>query len=199
MKFFKVSMLLALAVVMALAIAASASATTFTGEGGTTLSVGTTIAAEAEGKITLHPPFGDIECSGAKTTGKITSAGGPSETIQGVVESLSYSGCNATITVLRTGSFETHTQETNANNNGGGSASGAEVTVEFSGIHCIFKSNGGFGSSVFTGSGTTGGKATIDTGGKVPRVGGRSGAFCGSEAETTGSWIITSPSTLNVD
>jgi hypothetical protein len=199
MKYLKMFGLAALAAaLMAFIVAGSASATTLTGAGGTALGAGTVITSEAEGMTILHPPFGDIECEESKVGGKTTNAGSSTETVLGNLEALSFSKCNATVTVLQLGSLEIHTQNATANNNGTLTSSGTEVTVEFFGTHCIFKtSNTDIGT--VTGSANTGGNATFDISATIPRTGGRSGPFCGSTAQWTGSYKITSPSTLNVD
>lgn len=183
--------------VLAFVLPGSASATIFTGSGGTTLGVGTTISGESEGTVTLHPPIGDISCSSSTASGTITNAGGSSETVKGTVSSATFSGCNATVTVLSKGSWEGH--RTGGAFNGILTKLGFEVTIEFIGTHCIFKASGGGTGGTLTGSGTTGGNATVDISGSIPRTGGRSGAFCGTEAQFTGSYKITNPSTLNVD
>ena len=126
------------AALMALIGAGSASATTLTAPDGTTLAAGSLITAEAEGTVTLHPPFGDITCEKSHVEGKTSNTGSTSETVKGNISTLSFTSCNATVTVVKTGSLEIHTQETKANNNGTLTSSGTEVTVEFIGTHCIF-------------------------------------------------------------
>ncbi|HEX5525726.1 MAG TPA: hypothetical protein VFX44_00845 [Solirubrobacterales bacterium] len=179
---------------IALVAAEAASATVLTGSGGT-LGAGTSIAAEAEGTVTLDPPFGSIECKKSSLAGKTTNAGGTSENVSASIETLSFSECNATVTVLAKGSLSF---EGTGSNNGALRSTGTEVTVEFIGTHCIFRtSNTSIGT--VTGSANTGGNATLDISATIPRTGGRSGAFCGSTAAWTGSYKFTSPSTLNID
>ena len=78
-------------------------------------------------------------------------------------------------------------------------ASGTQATVELFGLHCIFGTeNTDLG--IVTGSATTGGNVTLDISARIRRIGGRSGAFCGGEfIEMTGSYKVTSPSTMNVE
>ena len=196
MKYVKMLGLAALAAaLMAFVVAGTASATTLTGAGGTTLGTGTSIAAENEGTVTLHPPIGDIECKKSSVSGKTSNAGGAGVEVEGAIEALSFTECNATVTVLAKGSLKI---KGTGSNNGSLTSSGTEVTVEFAGFHCIFKtSNTGLGT--VTGSATTGGNATLDISATIPRTGGRSGAFCGSTAQWTGAYKVTSPSTLNMD
>lgn len=156
---------------------------------------GTTLAASAEGTTTLHPPFGDITCSGSEVEGTTSNTGGATETVSGNISKLTFTGCNATVTVITKGSLEIH--ETTSEEDGTLTSNGSEVTVEFIGTHCIFKtSNTDIGT--VTGSGTTEGSATLDIAATIPRTGGRSGAFCGSTAQWTGSYKLTKPKWLGV-
>lgn len=187
----------ALAVIAAAAVAlllsgSTASATTFN------LPAGTTIGADSESTVTLHPPIGSISCSESLIGGKTTNSGGLSETVKGNIEALGFSGCNATVTVLKKGSFEVHTLSASADDNGTLTSSGIEITIAFSGFHCIFSTNNTTIGTI-TGSYTTGTSATIDISGTIPRTGGSSGVFCGSTAAWTGSYKIVTPIVLNVD
>ena len=188
----------AAAVLMALAFVGSASATTLTGAGGATLGAGTSISAANEGKVILHPPIGDIECESSSLSGKTENAGSSTETVFWFIEIWVIKVCNSTFVFIRTGTFQWHTSGESANNNALLTSTGAEFTIEFAGFHCIYKTNGTTIGTA-TGSANTGGNATIDISASIPRTGGRSGAFCGSTAAMTGSYKITSPSTLNTD
>jgi hypothetical protein len=185
----------AVAAALALLAAASASATTLTGSGGTTLGTGTEIKGETESSLTLHPPIGDIECSKSSFSGKTTNAGSEGVAVNAGIESLSFSECNATVAVLVKGEIAF---EGTGSNNGTLKSSNTEVTVEFLGFHCIFKTSS-TSLGTITGSATTGSSATLDISATIPRTGGRAGAFCGSTAQWTGSYKFTTPSTLNID
>ena len=208
MKYLKMFGLAALAAaLMAFIVAGTASATTLTGSGGT-LPKGTAISSVNEGTVTLHPPIGDIECKASSVSGKTSNEGSASETVKGTIEALSFTECNATVHVLQLGTLEIHTEYfknekgelvlNSANNNGTLTSSGTEVTVEFSGFHCIFKTTSTSLGTV-TGSANTGGNATLDISANIPRTSGRSGAFCGSTAAWTGSYKVSTPSVLNID
>jgi hypothetical protein len=199
MKHLKTFSLVTLAAVLvALAVAGSASATFITGEGGKVLGVGTASKSNSQGSIAFDPPFGTIECSESTIAGKSTSAGGSSETVKGNVETLTFTGCNATVTVLATGTTEVHTRTEKADNNGLVTTSGAKITMEFIGTHCIYETNNTtLGTE--TGSTNTGGASVIDIEATIPRTGGRSGAFCGTTAQMTGSYKNTTPVFVNVD
>lgn len=202
MKYIKMLGLAAVAAaaLMAFVGASTASATTLTGTGCVGeleghCAIGTEIKAENEGKVILDPPFGAIECSVSNVAGKTTTTGGASETVVGEIETLTFSSCNATVTVLKKGTLEIHSL---GSSNGTLTSSGAEVTVQFLGTHCVFSTNNTDLGTV-TGSTTTGGNATLDIKATIPRTGGTSGAFCGSTAAWTGAYKVTSPATLNVD
>jgi len=177
--------------------AATASATELYTEGGM-VAPGTTITSSAEGTTTLHPPIGSIECKASTVAGKTSTTGGASETVKGNIETLTFSECNATVTVLKAGSLEIHTSGETVNGNGTLTSSGAEVTVLFLGFHCIFSTNNTDIGTV-TGSQATEGNATLDITATIPRTGGSSGAFCGTTAQWTGAYGVTAPSALGVD
>jgi hypothetical protein len=191
---------LASAAVMALALlaitAASASATILTDGSGTQLKTGTSITAESEGKTILDPPFGTIECSKSHIGGKTSNDGGGATTnVNITVETLSWSECNASMTVLAKGTLSV---EGTSGNNGTLFSTGTEVTTSYLGFHCIFKTNNTKLGTV-TGSANTKGNATLDIEATIPRTGGTSGSFCGSTAAWTGAYKFTSPSTMNID
>jgi hypothetical protein len=198
MKNLRLTILLAV-IAAALFAAASASATTLTGAGGATLPVGTEIKAESEGVVTMDAPPGEASCK-LSISGKIASAGGATETVKVPLETFTETECipQVTAAVLKKGTLEFHTQTEGANNNGTLTWTGTELTTVIYGFHCIFAtSNTDIG--VVTGSTTTGGSATLDIVGSIPRSGGSSGAFCGTTSQWTGSLKFTAPSTLNID
>jgi hypothetical protein len=179
---------------------ATALATKLTGEGGTNLGVGTTISAEAEGAVTWKSSFiGELKCNESQIGAKTTNEGSSSETVSASVETLTFGGCNGTLTVLKKGTLEIHTRTESADGNGTLTSTGTEITIELAGLHCIF-----FTASTdigtITGSSTTNGNATLDVQSvAIPRTGGRQGAFCGSSATWSASYKFTTPSTLNID
>ena len=195
----KLSVLMAATVAAFLAFAAaSASATELSNETGGMMTTGSTIAASAEGTTVLHPPIGTIECKESGVEGTTSTTGGASETVKGNLSKLTFTSCNATVTVLTQGGLEIHTRTESADGNGTLTSSGTEVTVEFAGFHCIFKTNS-TDLGTLTGSPTTKSNATLDIEATIPRTGGKSGAFCGSTAKWTGSYKVTKPSVLAVD
>ncbi|HEX5527278.1 MAG TPA: hypothetical protein VFX44_08820 [Solirubrobacterales bacterium] len=200
MKSLKLSIFaMAMATAFAALSVAGASATTLKGAEGKAIEAGTTISAESEGHAVLDAPIGKLECNSA-VSGKTENAGGSTETVKGPIESLSFTNCTSGVvpTVITKGTLEIHTSGETANDNGTLTSNGTEVTVEAFGFHCIFKTTNTDIGTV-TGSATTGGSATLDISATIPRSGGRAGAFCGSSAPWTGSYKVTTPSTLNVD
>lgn len=202
MKYLKILGLAAIAAAALMAFAGSASATTLTSPANTQYSG--SISSVNEKTVILHPPFGDIECKKSTVEGSITNAGGAESTVsgnikeEGSVHGLTFSECNATVTVIKSGSLEVHTQEANNNHNGTVTSTGTEVTVELLGTHCIFATSG-TDIGTLTGSSNTGSNATFDISATIPRTEGRSGAFCGTSAQWTGSYKVTSPTFLDVD
>lgn len=159
----------------------------------------THIHAEAESTVTLHPPIGDISCTSSTVTGHTTNTGSPTETVDGPIETLTFGGCNATVTVLEKGELIIHTTKENEDNRDGTlTSTGAKVTVEFSGFHCIFKTSatdiGWLTGSTNTPSHTP----TLDISATIPRTEGRSGAFCGTSAQWTGNYSVTAPMWMDV-
>lgn len=196
MKYVKMLGLAAIAAAALMAFAGPASATILTNGAGAQLGVGTVIHGNAEGTVTLHPPIGDIECGTSTVGGTIGNAGSASTTVSGNLSTLTFGNCNATVTVLKKGSLEVHTKTASADGNGTLTSNGAEVTVVFAGFHCIFTtSNTDIGT--VTGSKTK--AATLDIEATIPRTGGSSGVFCGSTAQWTGSYAVSSPATLYID
>lgn len=155
------------------------------------------VFAESEGGVTFHTFFKSAQCQQSTLSGKAANTGSSSETVTLQVTSIVSTGCEATVHLLTSGSLEVHTVGTTTSNNGTVTSTGLEITVEAFGAHCIYRtSSTHFGT--LTGSANTGGAATLDVVALLPRSGGRSGAFCGSSNQLTGSYKFTEPTTLNV-
>jgi hypothetical protein len=160
--------------------------------------VGSELHSESEGVVTLHPIIGDITCERATGYGSFTSAGSSTTTPAGTPALTTLENCTAVVQVLAKGVLEIHTKSASVDNRGLVTSTGTEVTVEAYGFHCIFKTSA-TGIGTFTGSSITKGTPTIDLEATVPRSGGRSGAFCGSTAQMTGSLKITKPDWMDID
>ena len=220
MKYLKMLGLAAIAAgaLMAFAGAGTASATTLTctNPPGTRVvcPTGTVIKAESEGHATLDSIIGNIECA-STVEGSTSNEGSSTETVSGNISALTFTGCtnSAVVTVLAKGSLEVHTDpadpegKSGKTGNGTLTSTGTEVTVEQSGFHCIFKTNGtDIGTLTGATTATNAAKefthmATLDISATIPRTGGRSGIFCGSSAPWTGSYTVVSPNNgwLDVD
>jgi hypothetical protein len=175
-----------LAMVAVTALAGSASATSLTSPQGTTYT--STFKAQSS-HLQMHGSFTTVTCSSSAVEGKLETHGS-SVTAGGKLSSLTFSGCNYSVTVLKAGSVQVHS-------GGTVTSSGAEVKAHTSVGECVFTTNA---TDVGTGTGTktTGGNAVLDIPSvTIPRTGGS--FFCGSSATATGSYTVTTPSTLFLD
>jgi hypothetical protein len=189
---------IAAAALMAFVGAGSASAAELTCPPGTTCPVGTTFHAVSgteavPKKAVLDAPFGNIECN-STVHGHVTSS---NPTIAIEITSLIFNNCGSdTVTTLATGTLGiTNIAGTK---DGTVTSTGAKVTVEHIGTHCIFETSS-TDIGRLTGTTSTGGTPVFDISATIPRVGGRSGAFCGSSAPWTGSYSIDAPMSGDVD
>lgn len=177
------------AAIMAI-FAAPASATVLTSPQGTTYT--NTIEATST-NLKWHGAFVTVECSHSKWAGKVETHGA-AVTVKSTLSSLSFTGCNYAYTVVTPGSLEIHTDTAVADGNGTVTWSGAVIEVATSVGTCVFTTNGTH-IGTLTGSDST--NAVIDINAKIPRTGGN--FLCGSSATLTGSYAITTPSSLAVD
>jgi hypothetical protein len=171
---------------------ASAAAGTFTCPAGTLCPANTTLHAESEGKAVLDAPFGNVECNstveGHTTT---TGEGGTAGKADGPITALNWSNCGSdTVTTLATGTLSVEST-------GALTSTGAKVTVEHIGTHCIYETSGTTIGTLTSANAER--NATLDISATIPRVGGRSGAFCGSSAPWTGSYKFTKPTGLVIE
>jgi len=166
-------------------------------DGSGTLKTGTSITAENEGETIWDPPIGSIGCKKSHLGGKTTNEGGATTPVNISVEALNWTECNATITVLAKGTLSI-VRIGVGTGNGTLTSTGTELTTQYFGYHCIYRTNNTKLGTI-TGSSTTKGNATLDIEATIPRTGGTSGAFCGLTIPWTGAYKFTSPSVLNVD
>lgn len=198
MKYVKMLGLLAVAAAALMAFTGTASATTATSPKGTVYTG--TYRAEAEGETTLHGPA-TITCNKSTVEGKVEQHGS-GVTTTGKVSSLTFTECGANhVTVLKTGTLEAHATVSGDNADGTLTSSGGELSLQITslGITCVYSTaNTDIGTGTLTSSTTTGGNATIDVASAaIPRTGGS--IFCGSSGIWTGSYKVTTPSTLYID
>lgn len=190
MRYLRTCGLSALAVALTALAAAGAAPATTLDDGVGPMGVSEVITLVEAQPIRFHQVFGETECEESHVEGWITNAGGAGTAVSSEIMLLGWGKCNATVHRLKKGSFSvSHSNGSNGNFN----SNGTEVTVEYLGFHCIFTTiNTKFGTL------TGGTPAKVDMEVTVARTGGRSGIFCGSSAVWTGSYEVTSPSTLNV-
>jgi opacity protein-like surface antigen len=197
MRYAKMLTLLAVAAAAMMAFAATASATTLTSPSGTTYT--SSIHGSSEGATTLHGPV-DITCEESTVEGKVEQHGADPITAGGKISKLTFSKCGSNdVTVLKPGSLEIHTDKSGtADGNGTLTSSGASILIHTSlGFDCEYTTSSTDIGTV-KGSKNTGGKATLSIDSvSIPRTGGS--FFCGSSAEWTGSYVVDSPTYLDVD
>jgi ribosomal protein S27E len=148
-----------------------------------------TIKAESA-NFKLDGSFVTVECS-SSFEGKVESHS--STGASGNLSGLAFSGCNYAVEVKKPGSLQFHAT-------GGGNAtvtsSGAEISINTSVGTCVFTTSG---TDIGTLTGSNATNATVDLAGNLLRTGGN--FLCGKiDGNTlTGSYKITTPSTLYVD
>lgn len=132
--------------------------------------------------------FATIECSEGQGSIETTSNGSATETVMGLTKTLSFGGCNATLSVLKTGAGEIHwTSKTN----GTFTTEGMEVTAATLGVDCIY------GGKISSGITLNGGVSpTISINAKVPLISG--GFLCANPGTMTASLTVTEPTPLYV-
>lgn len=190
MKYLKMLGLLAVAAAALMAFAGTASATTITSPA----NVVATPAIEATSTHTqLHGAFVSVTCTHSLVKGKVESHGA-GVTAKGNISSLSFTGCNYPVTVLKAGNLEVH--PATPTGNGTLTSNGAEIKIHTSIGECIFTTNG-TDIGTLTGSNNTGGHAFLHIGSSpIPRTGGS--FFCGSSGTWTGSYTVINPKYLAV-
>lgn len=119
----------------------------------------------------------------------ISNEGNTAQTVSGVYEEHTKSGCTTTVKILANGTWEIH--HIPGTDNGTLTSTGTETTISFLGVSCIFKTN-----NTQVGTLTGGNPATIDASGSIPSS---TGGFCPTAALTSGAYKFTTPSgTLHV-
>jgi hypothetical protein len=210
MRNLKMLGLLAIAGAALMAFVGTASATTLTSPTGTSYTG--IVTAESHGTTSLHGAFVTVSCAKSHVEGKIEKHG-VGVTVSGKISTLSFTECNFPVTVVKPGSLEVHAINTTPSGSnptihtcttayctGTLTSTGAEIKIHTSIGECIFTtSNTDIGE--ITPTNDTGGHATFDIGthgtGVIPRTGGS--FFCGSTGQWTGSYTVTTPSTLWID
>jgi len=191
MKYVKMLGLAAVAAMALMAFAGSASATVLTSPSGTQYKG--EINASAESSLLLKAGFANITCTESSVAGTPTNFGSSTTTVSGPISTLTFSSCNATVTVLKKGSLEIHT--IGKGPNGTLTSTGAEVTVATGGVSCTYATNN-TDIGTLTGTTTAGTKATMDISASLTKSAG--GFLCASPAAWEGSYWVTKPVPLSV-
>jgi len=192
MKYVKMLGLVAVAAMALLAFAGPASATVLK-NAGVNMKVGDALSASVETSALLKTGGGTTiaTCTGGTVAGKITDAGSATTTVKGSINTggLTWSGCTTTVDTLAEGTLELHYT---SGNNGTVTSSGAQVTIQFLGVSCIFKTN-----NTDIGTFTGGNPGTFDINGTIPQSGG--GFLCPENGIWSGAYKATTPAgTLDV-
>lgn len=184
----------AFAVAIALLAPVTASATQLTSPAGT-LYTGT-IHAASEFSMSWHGPYATIKCNKSTISGTVESHSSVTTAIV-KLSSVSFTECSFPFKVVKPGTLEIHTDDSAVNDgNGTITWSGMELTYETSIANCLFTTNN-TDIGTLTGSDTGNAKWDIPPNTAIPRTG--HSVFCGSSSTLTGSYSITTPSTLTVD
>lgn len=184
MKHLKIIGLAAVAAMALMAFASTASATVLTSPAGTEYTG--EISATPESSLLLKASFANITCTAGTVAGKVETN---TTTASGKITSLSFTSCNATVTVLKNGSLSIAS-------GGTVSGSGSEVTVSLFGTSCTYGTGAGTTLGKLT-SGTTSTDATMTINANLPLISG--GFACGNPANWSGSYLVTKPTPLIVD
>ncbi len=189
MRYIKMLGLAAVAATAFMAFAATAPATVLEGSGGA-LAKGTKIEMTGTNAV-LKAGFATIECGHSEADWTTANSGGASETVEGNINSLSFTECNATVNVLKKGKLIIHHT---SGSNGTFTSQGVEVTVATSGVSCTY----GTPTDHESGVSTTGWLLRLlwhETV-KWTRISG--GFLCANPATLTITYTVTSPNPLYI-
>lgn len=173
------------AVASLMTTAGAASASTFTSNGGTyTQSITATST-----NMTLSGSFITISCTHSQFTAQVQKHGS-TKNAGGAINSLSFTGCNYTMTVKNNGSMD-------VNGSGYLDLFNTQIVAHTSVGECVFTADSAFGGGTEMGKLTEGKGAVFDfSPGEIPRTGGS--FFCGSVGHWTGNYTVTTPTELSV-
>jgi len=168
--------------------------------GGEGYDEGTAIEASLStgSEAVLTAGFGTVKCTGSEIKSKVEKPGGEAgQVVSGNITTLSFSGCNCTVTTLKTGSLEV-----SYTSKGNGTATGksSEVTATCSGVGCKF---GTAATGTTLGTVTGGSPATLKAEAKLPWVSGDSSNFVctlgSGTAAFNATYTVNAPKPLFVE
>jgi hypothetical protein len=161
---------------------------------------GTEIHAVLDSKTAILEVSGVTEdtCTGSTVQGKTTNTGGSSETVDGEISSLTFTGCTMTTKVLKGGTLVIHADPNEKGEDVGAgtlTSEGAEVTVvAFGFISCIAKTGAGTDIGTLDEPASASQDATMTVNGTIPLL----GAGCPASAKWTAEYTVTTPTPLYV-
>jgi hypothetical protein len=161
--------------------------------GGWAYGANTAIHAVNIGTVKLDTSFKTIECTGSTLGGETNAEEG--SPLTGPEGTLTFTGCNCTVTVLKAGTVaiewipDTH--------NGTVTSTGNETTTScktiFGTVHCIYVT-----SATHVGTLTGGNPATLSASATIPVDAEHSNGLCPQESKWTASYEVTTPKPLYV-
>lgn len=146
-----------------------------------TLETGTTSIFKTTGGTTLST------CTGSTMEGETTNTGGPVEPVTGIFGAFWFEGCTKETNVIVNGRFEI--KYIGPDTFGGLTVKETEVTINNSGVSCVYGPKEGFYIGTITSANEI--TPTIDVEVTLPRISG--GFLCPSQAVWVASYEITTP------
>jgi len=145
----------------------------------------------------LKAGFATVKCKASTVNGETSNTGSSTETVSGPITTLNFGECNCEVEVLKNGSLEIHGSGTG---NGTLTGKSSEVTINCSGVACIF---GTASTGTTIGTATGGNPATLAANAKLPWIAGDSSNSVCTLGTGTGSWTasyeVTAPAPLFVE
>jgi hypothetical protein len=174
-------------VALTAALAGTASATVLY-SGGLKLGTGTKVESTGTNSV-FKAGFVTLECSHSEFDLKTSNQGSATETVEGNINTLVYSSCNATTNVLKKGILIFHyTSGSNATV----TSHGTEVTYAWGSTSCTY----GTPTATSIGTLTGGSPAVLNASMSMPRIAG--GFLCANPASWTATYTFTTPNPLEV-
>lgn len=189
MKHVKMLGLLVMAAASLMAFASSASAATLTSPAGTEYTGEITSSLEKGSSALLKAGIEDT-CTSSTTAGTVTT--NTSTEASGALSSLTFGGCTQDTVVKNAGSLKI-----NSAGEVFTSGSRVEVTVTsiFGNITCFYGAETGSSVKIGTFVGGTPAKLNVSTT-SLQRLSGSNTSLCAEKGTWTGTYVVTSPSTL---
>jgi len=134
-------------------------------------------------------------CTETTTKGRTTNTGSSVETINMVIESITYAKCTCQTNVITNGALEFHHKS--GTNDATYTGKNHEVTMNCAGVSCIYgTSSTGTNLGTLTASATGTSAAVLDLEATVPKKSG--GFLCPSTATWAGQYTFTEPKPLYI-